>query len=83
MFAGTRSMDLIALALRLAGFEVRDCIRSLSGDTHHPGWFYGSGIPKSLDVSKAIDKAAGAAREVIGEHRCHGGGSPGLALSRT
>lgn len=30
-------------------------------------WGYGSGFPKSLDVSKAIDKAAGAVREVIGQ----------------
>jgi site-specific DNA-methyltransferase (adenine-specific) len=39
----------------MAGFEIRDSI----------GWVYGSGFPKSLDVSKAIDKAAGAEREVI------------------
>jgi hypothetical protein len=39
-----------------AGFEIRDCI----------AWMYGSGFPKSLDVSKAIDKAAGAKREVVG-----------------
>jgi site-specific DNA-methyltransferase (adenine-specific) len=39
-----------------AGFEIRDCI----------AWMYGSGFPKSLDVSKAIDKAAGAEREVVG-----------------
>jgi site-specific DNA-methyltransferase (adenine-specific) len=38
-------------------------------------WVYGSGFPKSLDVSKAIDKAAGAEREVVGVHRRHGGGS--------
>ena len=36
-----------------AGFEIRDCL----------AWLYGSGFPKSLDVSKAIDKAAGAERE--------------------
>ncbi|WP_346779494.1 DNA methyltransferase [Burkholderia sp. Ac-20345] len=30
-------------------------------------WEYGSGFPKSLDVSKAIDKAAGAEREVLAE----------------
>jgi len=30
-------------------------------------WVYGSGFPKSLDVSKAIDKAAGAEREVVGD----------------
>jgi hypothetical protein len=34
-----------------------------------------SGFPKSLDVSKAIDKAAGAEREVIGKSKRHGGGS--------
>src|SRR3546814_15354937 len=32
-------------------------------------WIYGSGFPKSHDVSKAIDKAAGAVREVVGERR--------------
>jgi site-specific DNA-methyltransferase (adenine-specific) len=30
-------------------------------------WLYGSGFPKSLDISKAIDKAAGAEREILGE----------------
>ena len=60
-FAGTRTQDLMGLGLRIAGFEVRDCI----------GWMYGSGFPKSLDVSKAIDKAAGVERtEVVGvRHR--------------
>lgn len=48
-FAGTRTQDLMALGLRLAGFEIRDLV----------AWVYGSGFPKSLDVSKAIDKAAG------------------------
>lgn len=61
-FAGTRSMDLMSMALRLAGFELRDSI----GHAHDGGgaplmaWCYGSGFPKSLDVSKAIDKAGGA-----------------------
>lgn len=64
-FAGTRTVDLMGLSIRLAGFEIRDSIT----------WHYGSGFPKSLDVSKAIDKAAGAEREVIGEHHRHGGGS--------
>lgn len=54
-FAGTRTVDLMSMALRLAGFEVRDML----------AWHYGSGFPKSLDVSKAIDAAAGAEREVI------------------
>lgn len=56
-FAGTRTQDLMALGLRLAGFEIRDLV----------AWVYGSGFPKSLDVSKAIDKAAGAEREVVGQ----------------
>jgi len=54
-FAGSRTVDLMGLALRLAGFEVRDCLQ----------WLYGSGFPKSLDVSKAMDKSAGAEREAI------------------
>src|SRR5690606_25515185 len=45
-FAGSRTHDLMTLAVRLAGFEIRDSI----------AWLYGSGFPKSLDVSKAIDK---------------------------
>jgi site-specific DNA-methyltransferase (adenine-specific) len=56
-FAGTRTYDLMGISIRMAGFEIRDSI----------GWVYGSGFPKSLDVSKAIDKAAGAEREVIRE----------------
>lgn len=46
-FFGSRTYDLGTLAIRLAGFEIRDQIM----------WVYGSGFPKSLDVSKAIDKA--------------------------
>lgn len=57
VFAGSRTADLMGLSIRLAGFEKRDTIT----------WMYGSGFPKSLDVGKAIDKAAGAVREVIGE----------------
>lgn len=55
-FFGSRTYDLGTLAIRLAGFEIRDQIM----------WVYGSGFPKSLDVSKAIDKAAGVERIVIG-----------------
>jgi DNA modification methylase len=55
-FAGSRTVDLMTLSIRIAGFEVRDSI----------SWLYGSGFPKSLDVSKAIDKAAGVEREVTG-----------------
>ena len=47
-FGGTRTWHRLAVAIEDAGFEVRDSI----------AWLYGSGFPKSLDVSKAIDKAA-------------------------
>jgi site-specific DNA-methyltransferase (adenine-specific) len=55
-FAGTRTVDLMSISLRLGGFEIRDCLQ----------WLYGSGFPKSLDVSKAFDKHAGVEREIIG-----------------
>jgi DNA modification methylase len=54
-FAGSRTVDLMGLAIRLAGFELRESLM----------WVHGQGFPKSLDVSKAIDKAAGAQREVL------------------
>jgi DNA modification methylase len=55
-FGGTRTYHRLACAVEDAGFEIRDSLI----------WLYGSGFPKSLDVSKAIDKAAGAKREVVG-----------------
>ena len=58
-FGGTRTYHRMACAIEDAGFEIRDSIH----------WIYGSGFPKSLNVSKAIDKAAGAEREVIGYSR--------------
>lgn len=54
-FAGTRTQHRMAVRIEDAGFEIRDMI----------AWVYGSGFPKSLDVSKAIDKAAGAEREKV------------------
>lgn len=68
-FAGTRSMDLMSMAVRLAGFELRDAVGYANDGGGAPlaAWCYGSGFPKSMDVSKAIDKAAGAERtEVVG-----------------
>jgi DNA modification methylase len=56
-FSGTRTFHRLACAIEDAGFEIRDMI----------AWHYGSGFPKSHDVSKAIDKAAGAEREVVAE----------------
>jgi hypothetical protein len=51
-FGGTRTFHRLACAIEDAGWEIRDCVM----------WVYGSGFPKSHDVSKAIDKAAGAER---------------------
>ena len=62
VFAGSRTQDLMGLSVRMAGFEIRDGI----------AWIYGSGFPKSMDISKAIDKAAGAEREVVGKKRMVG-----------
>ncbi|AHB31415.1 DNA methyltransferase [Mycobacterium phage Nala] len=58
-FGGSRTWHRLTVAIEDAGFEIRDSI----------AWLYGSGFPKSLDVSKAIDKAAGAEREVIGARK--------------
>lgn len=55
-FGGTRTYHRLACAIEDAGFEIRDSLH----------WIYAQGFPKSLDVSKAIDKAAGAERVVTG-----------------
>ncbi len=51
-----RTSHWTGMALEDAGFEVRDIV-------HH---IFGSGFPKSLDISKQIDKQAGVEREIIG-----------------
>lgn len=66
-FSGSRTYHRMAVAIEDAGFDIRDQIM----------WVYGSGFPKSLDVSKAIDKAAGAERKVIGTKL----GLPGYSLT--
>lgn len=71
-FGGTRTYHRMASAIEDAGFEIRDSIH----------WLYGSGFPKSHDVSKGIDKAAGAERIRVpfsggiapGSHNYGGGG---------
>lgn len=50
-FGGARTWHRLAAGIEDAGFEIRDSI----------AWLYGSGMPKSLDVSKAIDKLDAAA----------------------
>ena len=75
-FGGTRTYHRMVCAIEDAGFEIRDTI----------AWIYGSGFPKSYDISKGIDKQAGAEREVVGKYEspentsggkgrkfCHGG----------
>lgn len=78
-FGGTRTYHRLACAVEDAGWEVRDCLM----------WVYGSGMPHSLDVSKAIDKAAGAERRVVGHKRAgdkrggnyHGTSDRGVTLT--
>lgn len=60
-FGGTRTYHRLVVALEDAGFEIRDTL----------AWCYFNGFPKSLDVSKAIDKAACAEREVVGRFVDH------------
>lgn len=57
-FGGTRTYHRLATAIEDAGFEIRDLI----------AWMYGTGFPKSHNVSKSIDKHLGAERPVIGKH---------------
>ena len=64
-FGGTRTFHRLACAIEDAGWEIRDCLM----------WVYGSGFPKSHDVGKAIDKAAGAEREQ-GEIKKYAGQGP-------
>jgi DNA modification methylase len=54
-FSGTRTYHRLACAIEDAGFEIRDQL----------AWTYGTGFPKSYDVSKGIDKAAGLTGQVI------------------
>lgn len=55
-FSGTRTYHRMVVNIEDAGFEIRDQF----------AWMYGSGFPKSLNVGKALDSAAGAERPVVG-----------------
>ena len=73
-FGGSRTYHRLAVAIEDAGFEIRDQIQ----------WIYGSGFPKSLDVSKAMDKQAGAVRDVVGRLKGtaqHGYANDGIKTS--
>jgi DNA modification methylase len=56
VFSGTRTYHRLAMAMEIVGFE----------GIRIEAWNYASGFPKSLDVSKAIDKMFGAERKVVG-----------------
>jgi site-specific DNA-methyltransferase (adenine-specific) len=58
-FSGSRTYHRMAVAIEDAGFQIRDQIM----------WVYGSGFPKSHNISKGIDKAAGAEREVVDSYK--------------
>lgn len=66
-FGGSRTYHRMACALEDAGWEIRDCLLFL----------YGGGFPKGQDISKAIDRAAGATRAVVGSKL----GQPGCSLA--
>ena len=72
-FAATRTVHRLAVALEDAGFELRDQI----------AWLQWQGFPKSLDVSKAIDSAAGAEREVVGTRVVPDQRGGGISSERT
>lgn len=67
-FGGTRTYHRLVVNIEDAGFEIRDQLQ----------WLFGSGFPKSHDISKAIDKEAGANREVVGTKL----GQPGYSLAK-
>jgi len=72
-FGGSRTWHRLSVAIEDAGFEIRDSI----------AWLYGSGFPKSMDVSKAIDKAAGHWRGKAGEATTENGSMSGANYERT
>lgn len=55
-FSATRTFHRMAAAMEAAGFT----------DTHLEAWNYATGFPKSMNIGKTLDKAAGAEREVVG-----------------
>ncbi|MCH8823074.1 MAG: site-specific DNA-methyltransferase [Planctomycetes bacterium] len=61
-FGGTRTFHRMTCALENSGWEIRDCLM----------WLYGSGFPKSLNISKAIDRTAGVERPRYSKHQGSG-----------
>lgn len=67
-FGGTRTYHRLVCNAEDGGLEVRDQLC----------WLYAKGFPKSLNVSKALDKAAGAERPVIGTQTLTGNAAVSL-----
>lgn len=67
-FGSPRAYHRMAVAIEDAGFEIRDSLM----------WLFGSGFPKGQDISKAIDKAAGATREVVSVRKSRGKSKMGI-----
>jgi len=65
-FGAPKNYHRLACAIEDAGFEIRDSLM----------WVFGSGFPKSRDISKDLDKKAGAEREIVGTLK-----APGMAKS--
>ena len=72
IFGAPRLYHRLACAVEDAGFEVRDCLL----------WLFGSGFPKSLDVSKELDKRAGIWRGRAGDSIGRTGESKGEEYTR-
>jgi len=87
VFSATRTWDLLSIAIRFAGFENRDTIRREHVEGEHEAidaegepiditslaWCYGSGFPKSLNISKELDKKLGSESKVVGQRPSGGG----------
>lgn len=67
VWALPRTSHWTATAWENAGFEVRDCVNHV----------FGSGFPKSLDISKAIDKHLGKSRKIVSQEPTSGIGGNG------
>lgn len=59
VFGGSRTFHRITCAIEDAGWEIKDCF----------SWLYSQGMPKGTDISKAIDREAGAERKIIGKKK--------------
>jgi len=66
-FGGTRTYHRMVSGIEDAGFQIRDKIDEYCELSGYLAWVHGQGFPKSLNIGKAMDKAAGAERPVLSE----------------